>query len=269
MLFSCILQLLYVNRTQCVQQQFINRRIVPLHFWNYGRLKTRQTNEIANGNFGMVQILDNMEMLQEDEEEDVDLDEEDNEKNVEEFSDSDDNEDIGLEKHIGETSKVNENEVQSKKEIEESEDQNPTNNTAFQKAIVLYIPKDNQVQHTEVENTVDAEQHQEMVLYKTIATQEENEEQDKVDTTQKPTSLTDSQSTPKSSTFTPTLESPTIYSMVDKVVEESLNKNASTCTPLIQKLSSQPSFSLGLTPDIKDDVNTPKPSTRSRKMMNR
>ncbi|CAI9266393.1 unnamed protein product [Lactuca saligna] len=99
-----------------------------------------------------------------------------------------------------------------------------------------------------------------MILYQTTSTQEETEEGDKFDTTQK-TSLADSQSTPKSSAFTP----PTIYAMVDKVVEESLKKNASTCTSLIQKLSSQPSFSLGITPDIKDDVNSPKPYTRSSK----
>ncbi|CAI9302426.1 unnamed protein product [Lactuca saligna] len=158
-----------MHRTQCDQQQFINRRIRHLHFWNYGRLKTRQTNEIANGKFGMVQILDNMEMIEHDEEEYIDLDKEENEKNEEEFSDSDDNEDIGVE-HIGETSKVNENEVQVEKKIEESEDENPTNNIAFQKAIVLYTPKENQVQHTKAENIVNAEEAEEMVVYQTTNT---------------------------------------------------------------------------------------------------
>nr|KAJ0224038.1 hypothetical protein LSAT_V11C200096100 [Lactuca sativa] len=91
------LKLLYVHRTQCVQQQFINRRIRPLHFWNCGRLKIRQTDEIAIGKFGMVKSLDNIEMIEDDEEEYVDLDKEENEKNEEEFSDSDNNEDIGVE----------------------------------------------------------------------------------------------------------------------------------------------------------------------------
>ncbi|CAI9283569.1 unnamed protein product [Lactuca saligna] len=73
------------------------KRIRPLHFWNYGRLKTRQTNEIANGKFGMVQIFENMEKIEDDEEEYVDLDKEESEKNKEEFLDSYDNDDIGVE----------------------------------------------------------------------------------------------------------------------------------------------------------------------------
>nr|KAJ0222389.1 hypothetical protein LSAT_V11C200096110 [Lactuca sativa] len=80
-------------------------------------------------------------------------------------------------KHIGETSKVNENEVQVEKKIEESKDENPTNDIAFQKAIVLYTLKENQVQHTEVENTVNAEESEEMVVYQTINTQQEIQEE--------------------------------------------------------------------------------------------
>nr|KAJ0207296.1 hypothetical protein LSAT_V11C500262540 [Lactuca sativa] len=88
-------------------------------------------------------LLKLIKMIEDDEEENVDLDKEKNEKNEEEFSDSEDNEDIGVErmddtlvkakekhadditikrwfvkyeslfkKHIGEISKVNENEVQ-------------------------------------------------------------------------------------------------------------------------------------------------------------
>nr|KAJ0227585.1 hypothetical protein LSAT_V11C100044240 [Lactuca sativa] len=145
-------------------------RIRPLHFWNYGRLETIQTNEIANVKFGM-EILENMEMI---EDEYVDLVEENNEKNEEEFSDSDDNEVIGAEsvfkKHIGETSNVNENEVQVQKEIEGSNDENPKKDITFQKAIVLFTPKENEVQHTEVNKTVHAEEAEEMVVDQTTKT---------------------------------------------------------------------------------------------------
>nr|KAJ0197900.1 hypothetical protein LSAT_V11C700367480 [Lactuca sativa] len=70
-------------------------------------------------------------------------------------------------KHIGEISKVNENEVQVEKEIEESEDENPTKDNGFQKAIVLFTPKENQVQHTEDENIANAEEVEKMVVDQT------------------------------------------------------------------------------------------------------
>lgn len=84
--------------------------------------------------------------------------------------------------------------------------------------------------------TMNAEEHQGMVVDKTTTTHKETEEGDKVITTQKTLIVPDSQSIPKSSTFTPTLESPTIYALVDKVVQESLNKNALTRSPNKNKM---------------------------------
>lgn len=73
-------------------------------------------------------------------------------------------------KHIGETSNVNENEVQVQKEIEGSNDENPKKDITFQKAIVLFTPKENEVQHTEVNKTVHAEEAEEMVVDQTTKT---------------------------------------------------------------------------------------------------
>ncbi|CAH1428322.1 unnamed protein product [Lactuca virosa] len=94
-----------------------------------------------------------MEMIEDDEEEYVGLDKEENEKNEEEFSDSDDNKDIGAEMKI------------------------QKNDIAFQKSIVLYTPKENQAQHTEVENTLNAEEAEEIVVDQTTNTQQEIQEE--------------------------------------------------------------------------------------------
>nr|KAJ0211578.1 hypothetical protein LSAT_V11C400174920 [Lactuca sativa] len=265
-----------IEQSQIVDEMFVLNFIVLFvnsirEKTTSGAIETRSLLKLIKvedkENINWCKYINHTIMIKDDEEEYVDLDKENNEKNEEEFSYSDDNEDIGAEEfclmiekdykmvlaykkrmedtlvkakekhadditikrwfvkyeslfknHIGETSKVNENEVQVEKKIEESEDENLTNDIAFQKAIVLYIPKENQVQHTEVENTVnveeieemvvaqttntqqeiqneagggnkwkgkekiektiDAEQHQEMVMYQTTATREENEEEE-------------------------------------------------------------------------------------------
>ncbi|KAL6569822.1 hypothetical protein OROMI_014336 [Orobanche minor] len=87
------LVLLYVHLSDC-DDQYVNRKIRPLHFWNYARLKIRQTNEMNNGQFGLVKLLHKLKKIKDDEEvERVDLVDQSTKGN------EDENDDIGEEEY--------------------------------------------------------------------------------------------------------------------------------------------------------------------------
>jgi len=73
MFLNC-LQLYYVHATNC-EEQYINRKVRPVCFWNYGRLKTRENLEMNKGKFGLVTLAEEEEEDIEDETEDEKEDE--------------------------------------------------------------------------------------------------------------------------------------------------------------------------------------------------
>ncbi|CAI9272983.1 unnamed protein product [Lactuca saligna] len=92
------LLLLYLHSSDC-QNKYISRKIRPICYWNYGKIKSRQNIEKAQRPLGLVILVEDVDLIQYKDEEDVYLIEEKGKgKQVEEYSYSEENDQIGAEK---------------------------------------------------------------------------------------------------------------------------------------------------------------------------
>ncbi|CAH1443223.1 unnamed protein product [Lactuca virosa] len=93
------LLLLYLHSTDC-QNQYVNRKIRPICYWNYGKIKSRQNIEKAQGQLGLVTLVQDNDLIQYKDEEDVDFVKEKGKgKQVEKDADTEENDDIGAENY--------------------------------------------------------------------------------------------------------------------------------------------------------------------------
>ncbi|CAI9266394.1 unnamed protein product [Lactuca saligna] len=93
------LLLLYLHLTDC-QNQYVNRKIRPICYWNYGKIKSRQNIEKAQGQLGLVTLVEDIDSIQFKDEEDVEfVNEKRKGKQVEKDIDTEENDDIGAENY--------------------------------------------------------------------------------------------------------------------------------------------------------------------------
>ncbi|CAH1450843.1 unnamed protein product [Lactuca virosa] len=66
------LLLLHLHSTDC-ENQYVNRKIRPICYWNYEKIKSRQNIEKAQGQLGLVTLVEDIDLIQQKDEEDVDF----------------------------------------------------------------------------------------------------------------------------------------------------------------------------------------------------